>query len=66
MVAVSSWHMILRDPALQLDPRVQKLWALGVGLAALLCAAVTTSRRFRWRCPKEAGPRSSSPWAAEA
>jgi uncharacterized protein len=33
--------MILRDPALQLDPRVQKLWALEWGLGALLCAAVT-------------------------
>jgi membrane protein YdbS with pleckstrin-like domain len=35
--------MILRDPALQLDPRVQKLWALEWGLAALLCGAVTTA-----------------------
>ena len=33
--------MILRDPALQLDPRVQRLWALEWGLAALVCAAVT-------------------------
>jgi uncharacterized protein len=33
--------VILRDPALQLDPRVQRLWALEWGLAALICAAVT-------------------------
>jgi membrane protein YdbS with pleckstrin-like domain len=35
--------VILRDPALQLDPRVQRLWALEWGLAALVCAAVTTA-----------------------
>jgi membrane protein YdbS with pleckstrin-like domain len=35
--------VILRDPALQLDPRVQRLWALEWGLGALLCAAVTTA-----------------------
>lgn len=35
--------MILRDPALQLDPRVQSLWALEWGLAALVCAAITTA-----------------------
>ena len=35
--------MILRDPALQLDPRVQRLWALEWGLAALVCIAVTTA-----------------------
>jgi uncharacterized protein len=35
--------VILRDPVLQLDPRVQKLWALEWGLGALLCAAVTTA-----------------------
>lgn len=34
--------MILRDPARQLDPRVQRLWALEWGLAALVCAGVTT------------------------
>lgn len=33
--------MILRDPALQLDPRVQRLWALEWGLGALVCAALT-------------------------
>ena len=33
--------MILRDPALQLHPRVQRLWALEWGLGALVCAAVT-------------------------
>lgn len=35
--------MILRDPALQLDPRVQRLWALEWGLAALVCFVVTTA-----------------------
>ena len=35
--------MILRDPELQLDPRVQRLWALEWGLAALASAAVTTA-----------------------
>ena len=35
--------MILRDPALQLDPRVQRLWALEWGLAALVCAGATTT-----------------------
>jgi uncharacterized protein len=35
--------VILRDPALQLDPRVQRLWALEWGLAALVCAAVTAA-----------------------
>ncbi|MGH3134432.1 MAG: PH domain-containing protein [Gaiellaceae bacterium] len=29
--------MILRDPALQLDPRVQRLWATEWALAALAC-----------------------------
>ncbi len=33
--------MILREPALQLDPRVQRLWALEWGLVALAVAAVT-------------------------
>jgi uncharacterized protein len=35
--------VILRDPALQLDPRVQRLWTLEWGLAALVCAGVTTA-----------------------
>lgn len=35
--------MILRDPALQLDPRVQMLWMLEWGLAAVVCAGVTTA-----------------------
>ena len=35
--------MILRDPALQLDPRVQRLWTLEWGFAALVCAASTTA-----------------------
>ena len=35
--------MILRDPALQLDPRVQRLWALEWGLAALVCAGVAVT-----------------------
>ena len=35
--------MILRDPALQLDPRVRRLWALEWGLAALVCAVTTTA-----------------------
>jgi membrane protein YdbS with pleckstrin-like domain len=35
--------VILRDPALQLDPRVQRLWALEWGLAALVSAAVTAA-----------------------
>jgi uncharacterized protein len=33
--------MILRDPALKLDPRVQRLWALEWGIAAAVAAAVT-------------------------
>jgi hypothetical protein len=35
--------VILRDPALELDPRVQRLWALEWGLAAFVCIAVTTT-----------------------
>jgi hypothetical protein len=35
--------VILRDPALELDPRVQRLWALEWGLAAFVCIAVTTA-----------------------
>jgi membrane protein YdbS with pleckstrin-like domain len=35
--------VILRDPALQLDPRVQMLWTLEWGLAAVVCAGVTTA-----------------------
>jgi membrane protein YdbS with pleckstrin-like domain len=35
--------VILRDPALQLDPRVQRLWALEWGFAALVCAGVTAA-----------------------
>ncbi len=35
--------MILRDPALQLDPRVRRLWALEWGLSALVCAVLTTA-----------------------
>jgi len=35
--------VILRDPALQLDPRVQRLWALEWGFGALVCAAVTAA-----------------------
>lgn len=35
--------VILREPALQLDPRVLRLWALEWGLTALACAAVTTA-----------------------
>ncbi len=35
--------MILRDPALQLDPRVQRLWALEWGLAALVCAGIAVT-----------------------
>lgn len=34
--------MILREPALQLDPRVQRLWALEWGLAALAVGIATT------------------------
>ena len=34
--------MILRDPTLQLDPRVQRLWTFEWALAALVCAAATT------------------------
>ena len=34
--------MILREPSLQLDPRVQRLWALEWALAALVCGIVTT------------------------
>jgi len=33
--------VILREPALQLDPRVRRLWALEWGLVALAVAAVT-------------------------
>jgi membrane protein YdbS with pleckstrin-like domain len=33
--------MILRDPALKLDPRVQRLWALEWGIAATVAAVVT-------------------------
>ncbi len=35
--------MILRDPALQLDPRVRRLWALEWALAALVCAGLATA-----------------------
>jgi uncharacterized protein len=35
--------MILRDPALQLDPRVQRLWALEWALAGLVVAIATAS-----------------------
>ena len=35
--------MILRDPELRLDPRVQRLWALEWGLGALACAAATAA-----------------------
>lgn len=35
--------MILRDPALQLEPRVQRLWAFEWGLAALVCAGLATA-----------------------
>jgi uncharacterized protein len=35
--------VILRDPALKLDPRVQRLWALEWGLGALVCAAATAA-----------------------
>jgi uncharacterized protein len=34
--------MILREPALQLDPRVQRLWALEWTLVALACGVATT------------------------
>ena len=34
--------MILREPVLQLDPRVQRLWALEWGLAALAVGIATT------------------------
>jgi hypothetical protein len=34
--------MILREPALQLDPRVQRLWALEWALFALACGVATT------------------------
>lgn len=34
--------MILREPALQLDPRVQRLWALEWGLVALAVGIATT------------------------
>ena len=34
--------VILREPALQLDPRVQRLWALEWVLFALVCGAATT------------------------
>jgi membrane protein YdbS with pleckstrin-like domain len=34
--------MILREPALQLDPRVQRLWALEWALFALVCGVATT------------------------
>ena len=47
--------MILRDPALQLDPRVQRLWALEWGLAALVCAGVAADARG----PVRAGRRGS-------
>jgi hypothetical protein len=33
--------VILRDPSRQLDPRVQRLWALEWALAALVCGIVT-------------------------
>jgi uncharacterized protein len=35
--------MILREPALQLDPRVQRLWALEWVLFALVCGVATTA-----------------------
>jgi uncharacterized protein len=35
--------MILRDPALKLDPRVQRLWALEWGIAAVVAAGVTVA-----------------------
>ena len=35
--------MILRDPSRRLDPRVQRLWALEWGLAALVFAIVTVA-----------------------
>jgi membrane protein YdbS with pleckstrin-like domain len=34
--------VILREPALQLDPRVQRLWALEWALFALTCGVATT------------------------
>jgi membrane protein YdbS with pleckstrin-like domain len=34
--------VILREPALQLDPRVQRLWALEWALFALACGVATT------------------------
>ena len=35
--------MILREPALQLDPRLRRLWTLEWAIAALIAAAVTTT-----------------------
>jgi membrane protein YdbS with pleckstrin-like domain len=38
--------MILREPALQLDPRVVRLWALEWALLALVCAVAATTTAF--------------------
>ncbi|MGI8478444.1 MAG: PH domain-containing protein [Gaiellaceae bacterium] len=38
-----SGNVILRDPELQLDPRVQRLWVVEWAFAAFVCAAVTTA-----------------------